>query len=433
MRKKQALIRKGKGILIVVVTLLGSLFFYVGDGVSVHSAEQDGQQDWQFSKPLNFEANGSSYRAVFLDEQVYAGATQDLRDLRIVDGKGQFVPYYIDSGYEESAERQVKYATELVGTVKKEKDTSVLDFKVTPLGEHVDIQGNILTISLPQDYFLKHVEVFGSYDATAWEFVQKDDLYRTESLKKDTIDLNDTYTYSYYRLKILNNVEGLDFSQLQLSYNTSAIQWQDYQKNAKPTYEMKQEAGFTDIIIQNADHLKIKEVQLLAAGNFKRNYEVLGPDEEHIETEGVAELFRLNFKDATIADTTITAALPITSSSFKVRINNQDDLPLDISDIQIKYNLDKVVFEDRGSESYHVLYGNDNVVKPQYDIVNFKSHIEQEGVALGSLGEQMVISEKTKESAPAPKGFASKPWFSGVIIVISVVLIGLIGNKLRRT
>lgn len=432
MRKKQVLIRKGSLLVGVILILLGGCLFNIGGGMSVQATEQDGQQDWHFSKSLDFKDDGGSYRAVFLDEQVYAGATDDLRDLRIVNGKGQFVPYYIDNGYEESAEHQVKYATELVGTVKKEKDTSVLDFKVTPLGENVDIQGNVLTISLPEDHFLKHVDVYGSYDGTAWEWLQKDDLYRTDSLKKDTIELSDKYTFSYYRLKVMNNVEGLDFSQLQLSYNISAVQWRDFQKSAKPTYEMKQEAGFTDIIVQNSDRLKIKKVQLAASGNFKRTYEVMDSEGESIETEGVAELFRLNFKDATIANTTITAVLPITSSNFIIRIHNQDDLPLDISDITVEYNLDKLVFEDRGTEPYHLLYGNDNVVKPQYDIVNFKSHIEQEDVGSGALGEQVVLSVKPKDSLSAPKGFATKPWFSGVIIVISVVLIGLIANKLRR-
>lgn len=426
-------IRKGRLLAGAGAILVGCLFFNVGGGMNVGAAEQDGAQNFRFSKPLDFKDASGLYRAVFLDEQVYAGASQDLNDLRIVNEKGQFVPYYIDNGYSESAEDRVKYTTELLGEVKKEKDNSVFDFVVTPLGKNVDIRGNSLKVSLPNENFLKHVEVYGSYDSIGWERVKMDDLYRIDSLTKDIIELDDKYSFRYYRLKVLNNVEGLSFPQMQLSNVISDLQWRDFQKSGTPKYEVKQEDGFTDIIIQNPNHLRIKRVQLTAAGNFTRTYELMDSEGKTIETENIPELFSMDFKDVRIADTTITAIFPTITPAFTIRINNQDDLPLDISDITIEYKLNKLVFEDKGTGPYRLLYGNDTVIKPQYDIVKFRSHIEQEDMVIGTLGEETTLPVVTDDNIPVREGFATKPWFSGVIIVISVVLIGLLAQKLRKT
>lgn len=152
------------------------------------------------------------------------------------------------------------YTTELLGEVKKEKDDSIFDFEVTPLGKNVDIRGNSLKVSLPNENFLKHVEVYGSYDSIGWERVKLDDLYRIDSLTKDTIELDDKYSFRYYRLKVLNNVEGLSFPQMQLSNVISDLQWRDFQKSATPKYELKQEDGF-NLWIQKERPLKQKTYQ----------------------------------------------------------------------------------------------------------------------------------------------------------------------------
>lgn len=144
---------------------------------------------------------------------------------------------------------------------------------------------------------MKHVEVYGSYDSIGWERLKMDDLYRIDSLTKDTIELDDKYSFRYYRLKVLNNVEGLSFPQMQLSNVISDLQWRDFQRSGTPKYEMKQEDGFTDIIIQNPNHLRIKRVQLTAAGNFTRTYELMDSEGKTIEAENIPELFSMDFKD----------------------------------------------------------------------------------------------------------------------------------------
>ncbi|HEY2494456.1 MAG TPA: DUF3999 family protein [Paenibacillus sp.] len=397
-------------------------FVCVFTGVNVTAAEDgDGQKGWRFSKPLIMEEASSRYQTFFLDEQTYAGASSDLSDLRIVNAKGQYVPFYIHSRYGESVEQEVTYSSTLVDTSKKNKNTS-FDYRITPLQDHVDIQGNTLLIDLPDEAFLKHVKVYGSHDGNEWTFVKKDDLYRTDSLKKGAIDLETEYKFSYYRLNVLNNVENIPFSKLELIHNTHEDEWNKYIMSTKLRYEIKQDAEFTHIIVHNENRLRLNRLQLQVEGNFKRSYDVYDKEGIRLRTDGENELYRLDFKDVQIASATITGTVPISAPYFTITINNHDDAPLDIKDITTEFVVDKVVFEDQGNHPYQLLYGKDNVDQPQYDIVNFKTHIQQEHVAEAKLGAQVIsLEEETLSKLSTPWWLQQKSWFNGVIMLVSVM------------
>lgn len=396
------------------------------------TAAEEGQQGWRFSKPVIMQEESSRYQAFFLDEQTYAGANTDLRDLRIVNSKGKYIPFYIDSGYGESVEQGVTYTSTLVNTTKKNTNT-LFDYRVTPMQDNVDIQGNILLIHVPDEAFLKHVEVYGSYDGNKWELVRKDDLYRTDSLKKETIELEAEYKFSYYRLNVLNNVENLPFSKLELIHNTRDVKWNEYKKSAKARYEIKQDAEFTHIIVHNENRLKMNKVLLQVEGNFKRPYDVYDEDGVRVKTDGEDELYRLDFKDVQISNTTITGTVPISSSFFTITINNHDDAPLEIKDVTSEYAVDKVVFEDQGNQPYQLLYGKDNVDPPQYDIVNFKMHIQQEHVPMATLGAQVISLEEETSKLHAPWWLQQKVWFNGVILLVSIMLVIFLIRKMNKS
>lgn len=61
------------------------------------AADATNRNQWWYSKPVELQGNGK-YHTLFLDEDVYRGAKEDLGDLRVIDDKGLFVPFYIDSG-----------------------------------------------------------------------------------------------------------------------------------------------------------------------------------------------------------------------------------------------------------------------------------------------------------------------------------------------
>ncbi|OAB40802.1 DUF3999 family protein [Paenibacillus glacialis] len=398
------------------------------------SGEQDKQQEWRFSKAIELQGSGA-YHALFIDEEVYARADEDLRDLRIVDQKGQYVPYYIDSGYGEAKEQSKTYSSTLIRTALKDGNT-LLDYKITPVADNVDIQGNLLTVELPKEDFLKHILVQGSYDGNQWEPLEQNgqsaqSLYRTDQLVKDSISLGEAYKFEYYRLIVLNNVEKLKFPSLQLIHNSQDFQWLDYKKIGNPSFEVKQEDRHTQIIVDNESRLRINEVLLLTKGsNFTRSYELYDDQGVSIDTVGEQTVYRLDFKEVPIMNNTITVVSPIRSPKFTIQINNLDDAPLDITGVAIEHILDKLVFEAKGQGPYKLLYGNTSATGPQYDIVNFKSHIEQEDIALGKLSKQVTSQVPVTKEDPV-WWLQQKVWFNGIIIIVSILLILLLIKKMK--
>ncbi|MNO98863.1 hypothetical protein D3C76_906220 [compost metagenome] len=249
---------------------------------------------------------------------------------------------------------------------------------------------------------------------------------------KSSIELGSEYKYEFYRLSVQNNVEKLSFPSLQLIHNTEDLQWQDYKKIDKPAYEVEQGDGVTRIIVNNESRLRMIEMQLLTESkNFTRSYELYDDQGVYNRAVGEHNIYHLDFKDVQITNNTITASSPIDSPHFTIKINNRDDAPLDIVGVETTYIVDKLVFEDQGKGPYQLLYGNSHANQPQYDIVNFKKHIELEDITLGKLGAQVAAKEATSPVEPTPWWEQPKVWFNGVIIVVSILLIYLLVKKLN--
>ncbi|MRN54081.1 DUF3999 family protein [Paenibacillus monticola] len=427
-----------RGRMILQASLAGLLCLvslnFPGQDIAV-AATVDRNSQWGFTKPIEI-AGKAPYHALYLDEEVYRQASNDLRDLRIVDGNGGFVPFYKDSGITAAEEQSLTYSSVLVHTAKKGVNTS-FDYKITPIREDADIQGNKLVFTLPDEAFLKHVQVLGSYDGNVWEPLTKGDLYSTDGgVEQNSIELGTAYKFSYYRLVVANNSENLNFSTLLLLHNSTELKTTDYRRLRTPAYEIKKMGDQTQILVHNSDHLKVSKIMLKSTGNFIRKYELLDGSERNIETQGDGMLYRLDFQDAQDAQIAATDIVPfttVTAPSFTIVIYNHDDAPLSISGLSMEYLIDKLVFAEEGVGPYRLLYGNPGASTPQYDIVNFKAHIEVEGVALAKLGAESVVPKTSVDSSSQVGWFQSRIWFNGVIIAVSLLLIIMLIRKMNRT
>ncbi|MFD2881479.1 DUF3999 family protein [Paenibacillus rhizoplanae] len=315
----------------VLLAVLGGLI--LGPGASpAHSAaaasggaEKTGGGQWKLSREISVP-EAAPYYELYLDEAVYRSAAEDLRDLRIQDSTGAPVPYYMESGAETVEEHSAVYSSALTHKAVKGTDT-LLDYQIKPLAEHVDIQGNRLVFELPADSFLKHVEVWGGYDGQAWELLGTGDLYATNGLSADSITLERSYKFGYYRLVVKNNPEGLEFPGLTLVDSSREWSTAAFMRQKTPQTEIKQVENRTEIMISNTDRLKIGKVMLGSTGNFLRRYELYDSAGIKLPVTGSGELYRLDFKDTRISRTEIQPVVPAASDSLRVVIYNLDDAP----------------------------------------------------------------------------------------------------------
>ncbi|NQX46358.1 DUF3999 family protein [Paenibacillus tritici] len=398
---------------------------------SPEAAVKAGGGQWKFSRELSIPETAPYYE-LYLDEAVYRSAAEELRDLRITDRTGAPVPYYLENGERTVEEHDAVYSSALIHRAVKGTDT-LLDYQIKPLAEHVDIQGNKLVIELPAESFLKHVEVWGGYDGLAWEQVATGDLYATNGLSADSITLERGYKFSYYRLVVKNNPEGLEFPGLKLVDSSREWRTAAFLRQKTPQTEITQVENRTEILISNMDRLKIGRVKLGSTGNFLRRYELYDSNGVRIPVAGSGELYRLDFKDTRISQTEIQLLAPSSSGSLRVVIYNLDDAPITITDLQIEYLVDRLVFAGGEEMPYSLIYGNTLATAPQYDIINFKDRIDGEKLVQATLGAETAVPEAAEEPQEQGGWFQGQWGFNAIIITVSLLLILIVARKLGRT
>lgn len=413
--------RKCKGLLIPALILITGL------GLAGASAEQKQLNEWQYSKEIIVKGS-ETYKFFYLDEYVYEHSLSHLVDLRILDDKGDVVPYYIQSGYLDQSQSEIVYESNVVRTARKDNHT-IIDFQIIPVDQNTDIIGNELVFTLPNEDFLKHIVVEGSYDGNQWTLVTKDQVYRTDHLEKRNISLEDIYKYSFYRITIQDNVENITLQDLALHHNQHETEWRTYQKSVEPKHTVTTEEKNTIIEVKNPQHLKINKIGLEINENFQRAYRVYNEENQELYSD-TNELYNLDFTNTKISNTSISfSKQPISSGLITIKISNQDNPPLKINKIVADYYVDKLVFKDTGSSSYTLYYGNPDATEPFYELEQFKSHIEKEAQDTVTLGDQIQINSKVGEDKIS--WINMKVVFNIVIVLVSILLVLFLARKLN--
>ncbi|WP_099188280.1 hypothetical protein [Tepidibacter mesophilus] len=76
----------------ILVSFIVMLFF------SINIFADENIHDWRFSKEI-YHNSDNEYKSFLLDEEVYRYSKYDLSDIRIINQKNEFVPYYIFNKY----------------------------------------------------------------------------------------------------------------------------------------------------------------------------------------------------------------------------------------------------------------------------------------------------------------------------------------------
>ncbi len=383
---------------------------------------------WNYSAPINFEGS-NKYKAFYLTEEIYEHALPGLADIRIVDAKGEYVPFYIQNGSNSLRENTIIYKSEIVQKLKKNND-SYIDFAIIPLKNNIDITGNSLIFALPSGNFLKHIDIYGGNDGNSWDYIGKDYVFRAEGREKNKVSIGNKRKYTYYRIVVLDNPEDIALEKMNLSNNYTDNQWNNFIKTAEVAYDVKTEKSDSILTIANKQRLTIKQVILEVESDFQRNYTVFSGENPNGTILKSGEIYNLQLENVKVSGAKIDFGNnPISTPTINIKIDNRDDRPLTIKSISIEYYVDKLVFPDVGNTPYQLCFGNEKATKPKYEIELQKAYIEKEQHDSCSLG---AIQVKAKEMT-APSSFNMKYVFNGIIVAISllmiVVLITRLGGK----
>lgn len=393
---------------------------------NIISFAQEDVAGWRYYKEIEV-LDKSEYKTFFLDKEVYKHSKNNLGDIRIINEKNEFVPFYIHNEYlAKREETKINYnANEILSFIKE--NNQYTDFKIIPIKDDEDILGNQLIFDIIKDYFMKNVAVYGGYDSKKWEFIKNDYLYRTDTEEKLSINLDENYKYNYYRIVFLNDIQNTNIKGLNLVFDKKKVIYESYQKEENVEFKEKSEGRYTTIIIDNKDRLKINNIKINSKDDFKREYTLKCKDKDgEAIMVGGGEIYQIKLKSFNIEESNINIDYPtIIPDTINIQINNQDNLPINIEDIKISYYTDKVVFKGT-KRKYKILFDNEFVRRPNYDIEDYKNYIEKEDQEICKIS---TLHEQENKSTEENKQINYKWILNIVIIFISIGMILLIIKK----
>lgn len=380
------------------------LIFFINSTAFAHTAMVD-------------NTGSNKYKSVRLTPEIYNNANSDLSDILVKNQDGDNIPYFINTSNPTSYHNTVNYPMSLINSYSKD-DAFYFDYKVVNLPDK-DIISTSIELATGKTNFAKSIEVFGSYDNLQWEKIQDDSIYSVDSKKKLTINFNKPQKFTYFRFKLANNLEKIAFDEVKLIYNVSTYEESDFIEDFTPKYQVENKDNITYIRLSGLKNLKLADITVLSGGMFKRMMRTPFGDKE---------IYNLSFNGISYVDTTIPLNRRIPSDdTLELRIENNDDKPISINGITVKYHADEIVFSGEGSNSFKLCFAKDDSKKaPIYDISSYKQEILKEKI------DRLAIKNIEFDAPQETKQYDYKIIFNIVIIITAIFLAGIILLKLKK-
>ncbi|HAN09765.1 MAG TPA: hypothetical protein DCP90_04035 [Clostridiales bacterium] len=383
--------------------------------------------DWYAQRDIKLSGD-NGYKYIWLDEDVYRYAKVNLNDIRIKDVSENFVPHFIENIYTQIEGTTELFNLNLIDT-KRMKDKESFDFEVKRNDINKDVTINYMDLNIGGQDYVKEVDIYGSYDGLLWEYVAKDKIYNIENINKTNIYLSGVKKYNFYRFELLNNIENVKINSIIGYKNDSNVYTNQYYKQKDIEFTTENKDNSTYVYINNVDRLHIHKIKLETADTFRRNYEIRLDNGEYSEYAG--EIYNLNLKNVKMENTEINLPNETNSKDIVMKINNGDDIELNISKMIITYSVDRVVFKAEKDSGYKLIYSNENASKPAYDIEKYKTYVVNEKMDECVLGG-LILKEDSQVEVKKDNTKLYKTIFNTLMIIISIGLIVYIGMKLKK-
>ena len=338
----------------------------------------------------------------------------DFSDLRIMDTKGNPVPYLLGS---EIAMRDSAQFTSLF----------IVQNSVNDSGHSVLIVENKKKEKLDELYLrIKNAAVnrtlglSGSEDGEHWysimenlnlekRFIQGKDSF----MEKITFPLSG---YHFFRIIIYNGKN--DPLNILSAYKKNPVNLLGVDSvliNPGSTYTRRDSTKTTWLNIDNAGRYHVNYIFITVKGPrfYRRQLDV-------ITREGLVGSFLVS------ADSVIQLRLPLfNDSAFRIRIYNEDNPPLDIAGISMGQSAEKIIAYLEAGKSYELEMTCAEATKPNYDLVNFKEFIPMDVKGIG-------LSEIVSIPSATPSGIGLKSFWLWPVLILVLVALGLFTFRLTR-
>lgn len=345
---------------------------------------------------------------------------EDLSDFRILDPKGNEVPYF----YKNENETKITddyIAYKIISEVSIPKKITTVIFE----NPEKSISSIVLTIANYDGE--KTYNLYGSNDQNQWYGLSNNQvLYDLSSSENLNIDKTISFPLNNYKfLKIelddkkslpikiekIGNINSKSFTGdlLTVDYTTKNI------TELKAVKKTKIRILFDDYQYLNQIKFKISEPKL-----FQRNVRIYKLEERKVkhkfETfESEITNFELNSDSQNGFN-----LMNIYEKDFYIEIENQDNQPLKINEIKFFQIPVSVIADLKTGENYTIKTGNPDAIAPVYDLEYFKNSIT---VELPETKISEIKMPKIGSNVIQEKPFWEQSWFMWICISLGGIAV----------
>lgn len=356
-------------------------------------------------------------------------SNDDLSDFRIFDSKKNEVPYYFETKNNQYDNNQFVAYKIISKTVVPNKNT-VLVF------ENPKPTINEVILEIANSNITKPYSISGSMDNEKWfglvNNASLSPVFSEESSSGFSTVSIPTCFYKYLKINF-NDKKTLPINILNVGFfnsKTSKEALLNVSYKSKSVTELKTEKK-TQIRINFDNPQIINQISFTISNPklYKRNislYKKATRKVKHKFENYQEELanFELNSETNNTFDIS-----QIFEKELFIEIENQDNQPLKISDIQFFQIPIYIISDLKANENYTITTGNKDLNTPQYDLENFKSNIST------NLPEAQIIETKQIKNNPeiaASKTFWQESWFMWLCILVGGIAIAYFATSLAK-
>lgn len=388
-------------------------------------------KEWRYEKSIKLpEISETQFVELTFDEEVFAKAASGLRDIRVISGIGEEVPYKLL--VEKSTTERVQLSGQILDkSFVPDQHTSF----VVDLGQ-AGLFHNQIDINSSSINFRREVVVEGSNDRSSWAVLS-----------------NKGIIYDY-----TDPAAGLKARNTRIRYPESTVRYLQIRINdqgeqplnilgASTYLEKKEQAksiSYVASIIDRSENEESQTTQLIidlgssglpnnrlllavaaAEGNFQRDIGIeKSADQEKWSILKSRDVI-FSFNTPKFKGSKLEVSYPeSTSRYFRITIFNQDNPPITIEEVKVFGILRKLVFEVDPNQSYRLFYGNSGARYPRYDLERYFQYLETENLLQATLGVQRDNSSFEEKVPPPPPVTERFPWLLPVVLGVSIVGLG---------
>jgi len=391
--------------------------------------------DWK-SCPLDRELKGDTppaggFASITLGDGYWAKDGGGLAGLRINNGKGEEVPYFIRVERKEESSRQ--FPAKLLENLVTDETSGIRvinkilindgTLAVADLGKSCLI--NRINLDSPNENFARKVIVEGSEDRTHWRTLLADgfifDVSGTRNpARKDYLSFPDS-NVRYLLVNIKRNSQIGAFILNKLSVQAYSPQWGQSEERDFPGTPVKSENGETTWLFdRERASLPLNEVDFdFESRDFYRPARVeLSDDQKSWSSLSICG-FLYDAQKGGVENQWKLSGPETTGRYVRITVTNGNDKPLAVHRITLKRWRRTLLFRPTGPGPFRLYYGNSKGQEPSYDLASWAARTAYQETEW-TAGDEMPNPDYVPPFVP----WTEKPGFIWSLLALVAGILG---------